>query len=143
MEGILDNLAEGVSTDWFNWFYIAQLGPFVLGDTTWQLFGGAYFRDWDMFTECVEARYGLTKDQLEDAFFNMQPASGEDADAFVLWVEDTHASLGMDMRSVLHAFFPGLPAELQQKIETSIKMSHVWGFAWSLDWEVVVNYAKH
>ena len=43
----------------------------MLGDTAWQLFGGAYFRDWDTFKERVEARYGLIKDQLEDAFFNM------------------------------------------------------------------------
>ena len=62
MEGTLDNLAEGVSTDHFNRFQIAQLGLFVLGDTAWQLFGGAYFWDWDIFKECVEARYGLTKD---------------------------------------------------------------------------------
>ena len=99
--------------DWSNWFYIVQLGLFILGDTTWQLFGGAYFRDWDTFKEFVKARYGLTKDQLEDAFFNMQPASGEDVAAFVLQVEDMHASLGMDMRSVLCTFFPHLPAELQ------------------------------
>ena len=79
-----------MSTDRFNQFHIAQLGPFVLGDTAWQLFGGAYFWDWDTFKECVEARYGLTKDQLEDAFFSMHPASGEDAAAFVLWVENTH-----------------------------------------------------
>ena len=84
MEGILDNLAEGVSTDQFNQLHIAQLGAFVLGDTAWQLFGGAYLRDWNTFKECVKARYGLTKDQLEDAFFNMRPASGEDAAAFVL-----------------------------------------------------------
>ena len=71
MEGILDNLAEGVSMDRFNWFHIAHLGPFVLGNTAWKLFGGAYLRDWDTFKECVKARYGLTKDQLEDAFFNM------------------------------------------------------------------------
>ena len=71
MEGILDNLAERVSMDQFNRFHIAHLGPFVLGDTAWQLFGGANLRDWDMIKECVEARYGLTKDQLEDTFLNM------------------------------------------------------------------------
>ena len=49
--------------------------------------------------------------------------------AFVLRVEDTHISLGMDMRSVLHAFFPCLPGELQQKIEISIEISLIWGFA--------------
>ena len=48
--------------DQFNLFYIAQLGLFVLGDTAWQLFGGAFFQDWDTFKEYVEARYGLTKD---------------------------------------------------------------------------------
>ena len=116
---------EGVSTDQFNQFYIAQLGPFVLGDTAWQLFGRVYFRDWDTFKECVKARYGLTKDQLEDVFFNMQPASGEDAAAFVLQVEDTHTSLGVNTRSVLRTFFPHLPGELQQKIETSIDMSNI------------------
>ena len=96
-----------------------------------------------MFKEHVKARYGLTKDQLEDVFFNMQPAPRENAAAFMLWVEHTHASLGMDTRSALYAFSPRLPGELQQKIETSIEMSHVWGFAWSLNWEPVVNCAKY
>ena len=57
----------------------------------------------------------------------MQPASGEDAAAFVLRVEYTHASLGVDMRSVFRAFFPLLPRDLQQKIEASIKISHIGG----------------
>ena len=72
----------------------------------------------------------------------MQPALGEDAAAFVLWVENTHASLGMDTRSMLYAFFPCLPGELKQKLEASIKISHTWGFVRCLDWGVVVNYAK-
>ena len=96
-----------------------------------------------MFKECIEAKYGLTKDQLEDMFFNMQAASGEDVAAFLLRVEDTHVSLGVDMRSVLRVFFPRLPRELQQKIETSIEMSHIWGFVQSLDWEAIVNCAKY
>ena len=87
----------------------------MLGDTAWQLFGGVYFRDWDTFNECVEARYGLTKDQLEDVFFNMQPASGEDATAFVLCVEDTCASLGMDKRSMLHVFSPVYPGNYNRE----------------------------
>ena len=33
--GILDNLVDTVSTDWFKWFYIEYLGLFVLGDTAW------------------------------------------------------------------------------------------------------------
>ena len=45
----------------------------------------------------------------------MQPALAEDAADFVLWVEDTCVSLGMDMRSVLCVFFPHLPRELKQK----------------------------
>ena len=61
----------------------------------------------------------------------------------MLWIEDTGMSLGMDMRSMLYAFFPHLPGELQQKIETCIEMSHIWGFALSLDWEAVMNYAKY
>ena len=73
----------------------------------------------------------------------MQPTSGEDVAAFVLWVEDTHASLGMDMRSVLRVFSPRLPGEVQQEIEASIEILHVWGFVRSLDWEVVVDYAKY
>ena len=62
MEEILYNLMEGVSKDQFNQFHIAQLGPFVLGDTAWQLFWGTYFRDWDTFKEGFEARYGLNRD---------------------------------------------------------------------------------
>ena len=62
----------------------------------------------------------------------MQPVSGEDAAAFVLQVEDTSTSLGVDMRSMLRTSFSHLPRELQQKIEPSIEISHIWGFAWSL-----------
>ena len=36
----------------------------------------------------------------------MQPALVEDVDAFVLHIEHTHISLGMDTRSMLCTFFP-------------------------------------
>ena len=42
---------EGVFMDQFNQFRIAHLGPFVLGDTAWQLFGATYFWDWSIFKE--------------------------------------------------------------------------------------------
>ena len=43
---------------------------------------------------------------------NMQPALGEDVSTFLLWVENTRASLGVETRSALHAVFPCLPGEL-------------------------------
>ena len=62
---------------------------------------------------------------------------------FVLWAKYTHVYLNIDLKSIFSAFFWHLPGELKQKLEASIEMSYVLGFAYSLDWTTIKKFTRH
>ena len=49
------------------------------------------FDSWPELKALVEARFGLTKSQLLDAFFSMRQSDTESASQFIMRVEDKRA----------------------------------------------------
>jgi hypothetical protein len=67
--------------------HIEKLGPLILGEAVWREFSANSYRDWDDFKKAVEERYGLSRSELLDAFYDMSPMEGESEAQFILKVE--------------------------------------------------------
>jgi hypothetical protein len=67
---------------------ISVLAPLMLGFTAWEAVRDSAFGDWSSFKRIVEEKFGLTRQQLEDAFFAMTMDPSETADDFILRVEE-------------------------------------------------------
>lgn len=65
-----------------------MIAPLLLGDAAYDLLVESGWDDWYSFQETVEARFGLSKRQILDAFFAMKPEPGEGEAQFLLRVED-------------------------------------------------------
>lgn len=87
-ERAIDGLSTSFGPDDLTTTHIFKLGPLVLGSTAWEVVKEAPFTDWRSFKTAVEQHFGLTRQQLEDAFFGMTPAVNENPDNFILRVEN-------------------------------------------------------
>ena len=56
-------------------------------------------KDWRTLKKIVEARFGLPRKALIDAFYNMRIAEGQELGSFILHVEDMRARLNIDRDS--------------------------------------------
>ena len=106
---MLNNLAAGVQVRDFEAAHVAQLGQFILGRTTWELFEAAQYPTWRSFVEAVEDRFGLSVEEMQAAFYNLVPVGGETPPNFILRVEDTRARVNVDDKTTFHCFYPRLP----------------------------------
>jgi hypothetical protein len=75
---------------------IGNLGPLLVGSLGWQQLRGKDIDDWLKFQRAVEEVFGLTRQQLEDQFFTLEPAPGEAASAFLMRVEVARRNVGVD-----------------------------------------------
>ncbi len=75
---------------------VANLGPLIIGAVGWQQIKGKHMSDWSRFTKAVEEAFGLTRQQLEDQFFALEPQAGEGSAAFVVRAEVARRKLGVD-----------------------------------------------
>lgn len=71
----------------FSQYHIVHLGPVILGETVWQEFSNGSYSTWAEFKEAVNQRYGLSRAELLDAFYDMAPTQGESEAQFILRVE--------------------------------------------------------
>ena len=60
----------------------------VLGNPVWTLYKNSAVDTWRELKLLVEKRFGLTKDQLLDAFYAMRQGRGETAAEYVLRIKD-------------------------------------------------------
>lgn len=79
--------------------HISHLGPLILGDMIWAEFKHQEFFDWDDFKKAVDDKYGMTHDELIDAFYEMSPAKNETTPDFILRVERLRARYGEDAKT--------------------------------------------
>ena len=65
-------------------------------------------QDWRTLKKTVEARFGLPRKALIDAFYNMRIAEGQELGSFILHVEDMRARLNIDRDSCFRTHAPKL-----------------------------------
>jgi hypothetical protein len=68
--------------------HIKVVAPILLGDHIYEQFASVFFSSWAAFEIAVEARYGLSRKQILDAFYAMRPEADEREAEFLLRVED-------------------------------------------------------
>ena len=66
---------------------------------------------WWELKAVVEKRFGLTTDQLLDAFYAMRQGKGETAAEYILRVEDKRLQLGVEETTCFRHFTPLLDEE--------------------------------
>ena len=71
----------------FTQAHIQRLGPLILGEAVWTEFASGSYSSWDEFKEAVTARYGLSRAEILDAFYDMTPQENEGEASFILRVE--------------------------------------------------------
>jgi hypothetical protein len=84
----------------------------------WQQLRGRNLDDWLKFQRAVEEVFGLTRQQLEDQFFALEPAPDKASPAFVMRVEVARRNVGVDASQAYHAFAKRfLSAELKGQLD--------------------------
>ena len=72
---------------------------------------------WESFKNAVEQNFGLTPEQLEDAFFAMTPASNESPDMFILRVENKRIKHQICPKICYRSFLRVLPVEYREELD--------------------------
>lgn len=75
---------------------IKNLGPLIVGSLGWKQLRGKCLDRWHLFTKAVDEVFGLTRQQLEDQFFALEPHQGESSAAFVMRVEVARRNVGVE-----------------------------------------------
>lgn len=57
--------------EYFGHDHIKRFAPIILGDLIWAEFSHDVFTSWSQFKLVVDKKYGLTQDELIDAFYEM------------------------------------------------------------------------
>lgn len=64
-----------------------MIAPIILGRATWEEVKDTHYEDWKEFKRQLSKLYGLSRQQIEDAFFDMRMAKDETPHDFILRVE--------------------------------------------------------
>ena len=76
-EIVVNGLRTHVSANTPSREVVRNLAPVLLGEPVWSAVREETFDSWVNLRAVVERRFGLTTDQVQDAFFSMRPAPGE------------------------------------------------------------------
>ena len=68
----------------------------MLGNPVWGLYKNGAIDTWKELKQEVEKRFGLTADQLLDAFYAMRQGREETAAEYILCMENKHLQLNVD-----------------------------------------------
>ena len=99
VERAIKSLDSSIVLEDLDYNHISHLGPLILGDMIWAEFKNKDYLSWDEFKEAVDEKYGMTHDELIDAFYEMSPAKNETTPEFILRVERLRARYGEDGKS--------------------------------------------
>ena len=97
---------------------LSELVPEVLGAPIWAIIKtDDTWHSWKELKDIVEARWGLTQEQLREAFFPVRPEKSERPERFVLRVEDARKKLKVDDETTLNVFRHYLPHAMLLKLD--------------------------
>ena len=90
----------------------------MLGNPVWSLLKNNVVHSWRELKAVVEKRFGLTTDQLLDAFYAVHQGKGETEAEYVLRVEDKRLQLGSEETTCFRQFTPLLDEEERMHLDT-------------------------
>jgi hypothetical protein len=122
--------------------HISHLAPLILGDMIWAEFRSKNFFDWADFKDTLTSKYGLTHDELIDAFYEMTPAKGESAPEFILRVERLRARYEEAPKNCFRQFKTKLDVEYRRGLSQLRRAAAIMGKAPDLTWEMLVSDAR-
>lgn len=108
----------------------------------WAEFRSKNFFDWADFKEALTSKYGLTHDELIDAFYEMTPAKGESAPEFILRVERLRARYEEAPKNCFRQFKTKLDVEYRRGLSQLRRAAAIMGKAPDLTWEMLVSDAR-
>ena len=116
----------------------------ILGENVWSEFSHLSFLSWGAFKEAIGDRYGLSRTELLDAFYEMSPSSNESEAEFILRVEKMRIRYGESSAACFRMFRGKLSLAFQQSIATAARAASLinQGSRIDLDWSVLVKDAS-
>ena len=116
----------------------------MLGNPVWSLLKNNVVDSWRELKAVVEKRFGLTTDQLLDAFYAMRQGKGETAAECILRVEDKRLQLGVEETTCFRHFTPLLGEEERMRLDSVCKLTATIGGTTEslLTWENLVARAR-
>lgn len=111
----------------FNQNHIRHLGPVLLGELVWCEFTNRAYDTWTDFKEAVSEKYGLTKAELLDAFYDMAPLPGESEAQFILRMERLRIRYSEPGSTCYRQFKPRLRLSYREELANATRAANLLG----------------
>ena len=137
-------LGQDITVEELQARHIRKLAPFLLGQAVWRTIRHDPLLTWAHLKDVVEHSFGLTKDEMLDAFFAMRPAAGEADGGFILQVDEKRTRLGVTGMQALRYFAPLLSLEGRRSLDQIRDfMATMGGSSVTLTWNHLVERTCH
>ena len=131
-ESVVEGLDLNVPLEQLGSAAIAKLAPVIIGQAGWAILTPTP-NSWKEVKEAATARFGLTADRLEDAFFQLKPEANESTANFVCRVEGVRALRSYPRRGLLASFdkhfsprFSASVRHIRQTVSVTLKRPLNW-----------------
>ena len=116
----------------------------MLGNPVWGLYKNGAIDTWKELKQAVEKCFGLTADQLLDAFYAMRQGKEETAAEYILHMENKHLQLNVDEAACYRNFTPLLNKEECMQLDAVHELTATLGGTMYclLTWENLVSHAR-
>ncbi len=129
----MGSLGLDVTLDQLSAVALAKIAPAIVGQAGWAVLTPKP-ATWATLKSMATARFGLTAEKLEDAFFNLKPTTDENTARFITRVEGVRALCGYPDRALLHSFdkhfspkFATAVRHIKQTIAVTARRPLNWG----------------
>ncbi len=99
------------------------------------------FYGWQHFRGLIDSDFGLSQTQLNERFFSMAQAPGEDGASFILRVEQQRRSIGASAETTLHCFRAKLDATWAAEVE-GMRRTKLALNGSVMEWKDIVTLAR-
>lgn len=109
----------------------------------WIEFASGSYASWDEFKDAVTARYGLSRAELLDAFYDMAPQPGEGEAHFILRVERLRIRYNEPESTCYRQFKPRLRLAYREELANATRAANLLGRGnIDMDWRTLVRDAN-
>ena len=142
MERHLRALGPEIEPHRFDGSHIRNLGPIILGEAVWGEFSNHRYPSWEEFKGAVNCRYGLSRAELLDAFYDMAPLDNESEAQFILRVERLRIRYQESESTCYRQFKPRLRLAYREELASATRAANLLGGgAVEVDWSMLVRDA--
>jgi hypothetical protein len=108
----------------------------------WSEFSDRSFISWMQFKETVDTKYGLTRSELLDAFYEMAPDGSETEAAFILRVERLRVRYQESAATCFRMFKPKLSLRFREGLAGAARAANLLTTGTlEMDWHTLVRDA--